>query len=342
MIDVFVHRDGQTTRADRVEPEWLGPSSNVTLWVDLTTPGDEESRLLLDVFHFHPLSVEDAGSSLQFPKIEAYQGYLYLVLHGIDAKLAPPKPTRDGGLVPPKPTGVGGAQRSQFATRDVDFFLGRNYLVTVHDGQSRSIERLREMCGRHEHILREGPVGLLHRIVDAMVDNYRPVIEEIEDRIGRLEEQAFAGAERLSRQVMKLKREVGSMRRVMVPQRDAIGRLARREFPMISDEMAYRFRDVYDQVVRLTEEAILFQDRVTGIFEVNLSTVSHRLNQVMKLLTVMSTIFLPLTVLTGMWGMNVTLPHFPGGPEVQFWWVGGIMVALIAAMLAVFRSNKWI
>ena len=320
MINVYVHQNGSTKLADRVEPEWLGPSSDVTLWVDLTAPGEDNRRLLLEVFRFHPLSVEDAGSSLQFPKIENYQGYLYLVLHGIDAK-----PKRD-----------------QFATRDVDFFLGRNYLVTVHDGESRSIERMREMCSRHEHILREGPVSLLHRIVDGMVDNYRPVIEEIEARIAKLEDQAFAGQERLARQVMKLKREVSSMRRVMIPQRDAIGRLARREFPMISDEMAYRFRDVYDHVVRMTEEAILFQDRVTGIFEVNLSSVSHRLNQVMKLLTVMSTIFLPLTVLTGMWGMNIDLPHFPGGPEVQFWWVSGIMVAVIAAMLAFFRRNKWI
>jgi magnesium transporter len=315
---------------DQVEPEWLGPQSDVTLWVDLSVPGDEERRLLLEVFRFHPLSVEDAVSALQFPKIESYPGYLYLVLHGIDSTLATPKPAREGG------------QRSQFATRDVDFFLGRNYLVTVHDGQSRSIEQMREVCGRYEHILKEGPVSLLHRIVDAMVENYRPVIQEIEDRIAKLEEQAFAGQERLARQVMKLKREVSSMRRVMVPQRDAIGRLARREFSMISDEMAYRFRDVYDHVVRLTEESVLFQDRVTGIFEVNLSTVSHRLNQVMKLLTVMSTIFLPLTVLTGMWGMNVPLPHFPGGPETQFWWVGGIMVGLIVAMLAFFRRNKWI
>jgi magnesium transporter len=252
------------------------------------------------------------------------------VLHGIDARLATPKPTREGG------------QRAQFGTRDVDFFLGRNFLVTVHDGKSRSIEKMREVCGRYEHILKEGPVALLHRIVDTMVENYRPVIQEIEDRIGKLEEQAFVGHERLARQVMKLKREVSSMRRVMVPQRDAIGRLARREFPMISDEMAYRFRDVYDHVVRLTEEAVLFQDRVTGIFEVNLSASSHRLNQVMKVLTVMSTIFLPLTVLTGMWGMNVTLPNLPGGEEVQFWWVGGIMVALIVGMLAFFRRNKWI
>ena len=106
--------------------------------------------------------------------------------------------------------------------------------------------------------------------------------------------------------------------------------------------MTYRFRDVYDHVVRLTEEAILFQDRVTGIFEVNLSTVSNRLNQVMKVLTVMSTIFLPLTVLTGMWGMNIPLPHLPAGRGRQFWWIGGIMIALIAAMLVFFRRNKWI
>jgi magnesium transporter len=168
------------------------------------------------------------------------------------------------------------------------------------------------------------------------------VFEEIEGRLGHLEEEAFAGHERLSRRVLRLKRDVSSMRRVLVPQRDAIGRLARREFPMISDEMTYRFRDVYDHLVRLTEEAVLFQDRITGIFEVNLSSVSNRLNKVMKLLTVMSTIFLPLTVLTGMWGMNIAIPHFPGGPELQFWWILGLMVLICLAMLAVFRRNKWL
>jgi magnesium transporter len=320
MITVIVHQNGQTRTVDRVEPEWLDPASGATLWVDLMGPGEAERRLLSDVFGFHPLSVEDAVSALQFPKIETYPGYLYVVLHGIDAN---PKQTN-------------------FATRDVDFFLGRNYLVTVHETQSRSISAISDVCGRHEHILKEGPVSLMHRIVDRMIDHYQPMFEEIESRIGRLEEQSFTGQERLSRQVMKLKRDVAAMRRVLVPQRDAIGRLARREFPTISDELTYRFRDVYDHVVRLSEEAILFQDRVTGIFEVNLSTVSYRLNQVMKLLTVMSTIFLPLTVLTGMWGMNIPLPHFPGGPEVQFWWVTGIMIALIAAMLTVFRRNKWI
>ena len=303
-----------------IEPEWLGPSSPVTLWVDLAAPTDEEFRLLHDLFAFHPLAVDDARSALQYPKVEPYPGYLYIVLHGIDLTKG----------------------RSQFATRDADFVLGRNYLVTVHDGQSRSIGRLRELCDQHERILAEGPVALLHRIVDTMVDNYRPAIEALEERLDKLENQAFAGHEQIVRQVIKLKRELSTLRRVILPQRDVIGRLARREFAAIADEMAFRFRDVYDHMARYADEAFLFQERVTGIHEVNLATVSNRLNQVMKVLTVMSTIFLPLTVLTGMWGMNIDLPLFPGGRAVQFWWIAGVMFALVVVMLAFFRRNKWI
>ena len=288
--------------------------------MDLSAPTPEEGRILSDVFHFHPLAVEDALSVLQFPRIEPYKDYLYLVLHGIDVK--------KGG--------------SRFATRDIDFFLGPNYLVTVHDGHSRSITRLRDICDQNVRILGQGPVGLLHRIIDALVDHYRPVMEEFEKRIMTLEELSFQAHDTLVRQVLKLKRDLASMRRVLIPQRDAIGRLARREFAQISDEMAYRFRDVYDHVVRLAEEVILFQDRVTGIIDVNLATVSTRLNQVMKVLTVMSTIFLPLTVLTSMWGMNIPLPTFPGSPEAQFWWIAGIMIVIIVAMLYFFRRKQWI
>jgi magnesium transporter len=320
LISVYVHEGGTTKEADRVEPAWLDPSSPVKLWVDLAAPTDAEFSLLNDAFHFHPLAIEDARSALQFPKVEQYPNYLYLVLHGIDSK-----------------EGSRG-----FSTRDIDFFLGRNFLVTVHDGTSRSVERLRSACGQYERMLSEGPVSLAHRIVDAMVEHYRPVAEALEERIETLEQRALAGRSQLVGQVMKVKRELAQMRRVLVPQRDAIGRLARREFPMISDEMAFRFRDVYDHVVRLTEEVILFQDRMTGVLEVNLASVSNRLNQIMKVLTVMSTIFLPLTVLTGMWGMNIDLPHLPGGAGAQFWWISGIMFVVSGAMLAVFRLNKWI
>ena len=289
--------------------------------MDLAAPTPEEARLLTDVFKFHPLSVEDALSEIHSPKIEPYAGYLYLILHGIDIH----------------------QDEHGFATRDVDFFLGSNYLVTVHDGHSRSIARWKEICDRHEHALAEGPVGLLHRIVDTMFDNYRPEIDRIEGQMDAIEEAAIESSHAtLVREILMLKRDLANLRRVVVPQRDMIGRLARREFPLINDEMTYRFRDVYDHLVRMAEEATLFQDRVTGILEAHLSSVSNRLNEVMRVLTVMSTIFLPLTVLTGMWGMNVPLPHFPGGELAQFFWVGGIMLAISLVMLAVFRKKDWI
>jgi magnesium transporter len=175
-----------------------------------------------------------------------------------------------------------------------------------------------------------------------MVDDYRPAVDALEHRIDKLEEEAILGRERMVRQLVRLRRDLAFMRRVLTPQRDVIGRLARREFPAISDEMAFRFRDVYDHVVRSSEEAILFQDRVTGILEVNLATVSNRLNRIMQVLTVMSTIFLPLTVLTGMWGMNVPLPHLPGGEAAQFWWVLLIMTSISFMMLAIFRRRGWL
>ena len=315
-----MRRNGALQRAERVEPEWLDPSSGTTLWVDLAAPTDDEARILADVFHFHPLSIDDARSSIQFPKAEPYPGYLYVVLHGID---------------------ISKSRQRAFATRDIDFFIGPHFLVTVHDGKSTSIAHLRELCDRHDRLLAEGPVGLFHRIVDTMVDHYRPVMDALEERIDHMEEEAFTGQGELARRMLKLRHELAQMRRVLMPQRDVLGRLARREFAAISDEMAYRIRDVYDHVVRLADEAILFQDRVTGILEVNLASISNRLNQVMKVLTVMSTIFLPLTVLSGMWGMNVPLPHFPGGDAAQFWWVAGIMAAIAVVMLAIFRRNRW-
>jgi magnesium transporter len=116
LISVYVHENGATRPADRVDPAWLDPSATMKLWVDLANPSAEEFSTLSDVFHFHPLSVEDARSSLQYPKVEQYPNYLYLVLHGIDSQ----------------------ANSRGFSTRDIDFFIGRNFLVTVHDGVSRS------------------------------------------------------------------------------------------------------------------------------------------------------------------------------------------------------------
>ena len=321
MIIVLVNEDGKTTRAAEIDPSWLQPGSPVIFWADIAQPEPRSRELLAGLFRFHELSVEDALSEAHHPKIESYDHYLYLILHGMAAE----------------------RNSHGFVTQDVDFFLGANYLVTIRQQESRSIEQQQAICERHGSVLAEGPASLLHRIVDLMVDHYRPEVDALEDRLEDLERIVFEEpASNPLRAILLLKRDVSSLRRVTLPQRDALGRLARREFPEIPDQLAYRFRDIYDNLVRLNDDAISFQDRVTGLLDAYLSSQSNRLNQVMKVLTVIATIFMPLTVISSMWGVNVPLPGFPGPPGAQFWWVTGIMLAISAVMLWVFRLMRWL
>lgn len=320
MLTVLANLDGTVRKVTAVDPAWLDPESSVTFWVDLAAPTPEESSILRGTFHFHELAIEDSLAESHHPKVESYGTFLYVILHGIDFEAA----------------------KHRFATHDTDFFVGPNYLVTVHDGTSRSIAAMREVCERNEHVLSKGPVELLHRIVDAMVDNYLPEVEKLSDRLEELEHRVFDEPnESLVKPILTLKRDVASLRRVLLPQRDVVGRLARREFAVITEQLSYRFRDVYDHLVRLTDESMLFHDRLSSLLDAHLTSVSTRLNQVMKVLTVIATIFMPLTVLTGMWGMNVPLPVFPGGEGMQFWWVVALMGVTTGAMLWLFRLRRW-
>jgi magnesium transporter len=321
LITVYKHAAGSTEIVDRVDPAWLKPGSGVTVWVDLDQPTPEESRVLPDVFHFHELAVEDALSELHHPKIESYGDYLYLILHGIDFR----------------------ASEHCFRTQDIDFFLGTQFLVTVHPGVSRSIGKVGSACGRDARILAEGPGMLLYRIVDTMVDNYRPEVDKLSETLDELEDEVFEKPNaQLSRRILNFKKDISSLRQVVLPQRDVVGRLARREFSIINEQLAYGFRDVHDHLVRLSDEAMFFQDRITSILDAHLSAVSNQLNQVMKVLTIIATLFMPLTVFTGMYGMNVPLPHLPGGPDAQFWWILGIMLAMSGGMVVYFRRKRWI
>jgi len=319
-ITIFVHEQGDTRQVDALDPEWLKPERGIKLWVDLSNPTETEGKILADYFHFHELAIEDALGEVLQPKIEPYDGYLYLVLHAIDFK----------------------ASQHEFATHEVDLFLSERYLVSVHDETSRSIDRLLEVCPKHDFILAEGTDALLHRIVDSMVDNYRPEVEKLEQRLDEIEDRVFDRPSPSDiKRILGLKKDVGSLRRVVTPQRDVVGRLARREFEVVTQPISYRFRDVYDHLVRMTEEANIFLDRVTGILDAHLSFTSNRLNQVMKVLTIISTVFMPLTVLTGMYGMNVKLPMFPGGEDAQFWWIFAIMLVIAVTMYSIFRRDRW-
>lgn len=326
MITYYVHSStgsgvGCSTQTDTFDPAWLAPGSGVIVWADVRQPDANDARILRDGFGFHELAVQDAMESLQYPKVESYGTYIYIVLHGIDFKPG----------------------EHAFETQDTDFFLGSNYLVTVHDGQRRSINDVADISCKTDIVLGSGPVALLHRIVDNMVDHYEPEIDELEDWLDDIERKVLEtrGGD-WTGEILGVKRDISSMRRVLIPQRDVIGRLSRREFDLIGQEHAYRFRDVYDHLVRMADETIIFQDRVTGILDAHLASVSNQLALVSKVLAGIAVIFGPLTVFTGLFGMNVPLPPFPGGPNAQFWWITGIMFAITGIIYYVFRRRDWL
>jgi magnesium transporter len=321
MTRFFVHRDGATSDVAAIDRAWLAPGSGVTVWADFADPDETEGRALSEVFGFHDLSVDSALRRATHPKVESYGSYLYLVLHGINFL----------------------GETHTFDSHETDFFLGPTFLVTVHDGQRRSVSHVMGLCERTGHILAEGPVALLHRIVDTMVDHYRPEVDKLEDRLDDIEKSIIEkGPGNPMADILAAKRDISTLRRIVVPQRDAVGRIARREFEMINQEMAYRFRDVYDQFARVAEDAIVFQDRVTGMLDAHLASVSNRLADVSRLLAVIATLFGPLTVITGLFGMNVELPSLTGTGTKPFWEIVGLMALACGGMFLWFRRSGWL
>ena len=321
MITYYVYREGVTQRLDELDPTWLKPGSPFRVWADVQQPTPQDGAVLRDLFELHPLAVEDALQSVQHPKIETYPGLLYVVLHGINFR----------------------AESDCFETHDTDFFVTREFLVTVHDGKRRSIEEICRLCVSNTIVLREGTVALMHRIIDRMVDHYRPEVDELEERLDQTEDAVFeAPSQELTRQILRMKRDIASMRRIVLPQRDVVLRLSRREFEIIDQEMSYRFRDVFDQLVRLSDQAMLFHERVTGILDAHLASISNQLALSSQRLAAVATIFGTLTVITGIYGMNVRFPGVEESARWPFWAIMALMVAITAMFYAIFRRKGWL
>ncbi len=320
MIQYVVHRGGHTERVDRLDTAWLSPESDAVVWADVAEPSEEDGAVLRDVFHIHQLAVEAALQRETQPKVESYGAYLYIVLHGINFRAA----------------------QHRFDTHETDFFLSPKFLITIHDGHRRSIEHVLELCARANHVLQDGTIALLHRIIDTMVDHYRPEVDEIEERLDDIEKEVIEHtSQSLTADILAIKRDITMFRRIVVPQRDVVGRLARREFELINQEMAYRFRDVYDQFAHMAEDAIVYQDRVTGILDAHLASVSNRLADVSRVLAVVAALFGPLTVITGIFGMNVPLPSLLGNPQYQFWEIMVLMILSSAGLFVWFKRKGW-
>ena len=319
-----IEREKRNGNLDRIEgypdnlPELLA-DPNTRLWVDIDTIDIPTLEDMGQRFHFHPLAVEDCHHSTQRPKVDEYSDCLFFSFHAVD-----------------------GSSGGDLRLREIDGFLGPTFLVTVHEDPSPEIDALQEKCGRNAGTLERGTDYLFYSLLDLMVDTHFPVLDSIENRIDESERDLF---ERLDRKtlegIFQIKKELLGLRRIVGPQRDLVNALGSRGYPVIAESTRIYLRDVQDHLIRLTELVETYRDLVNGTVEVYWLQSQQKLNEVMKILTVIGTVNLPLTLIAGLWGMNfdkIPWAHDPFG----FWYIFGILLLVVFAMLAVFRAFRWL
>ena len=259
-----------------------------TLWVDIDDPEADTSgsaeTLLRDVFKFHPLAIEDALKETHVPKVDDWGDYLYMVFHSIDFD--------------PKTDTI--------RTRELDVFLGKNYLVTYHNEPLQFLEQDRKNIERDpSNRLCNGPDHLLYHLLDLAVAEYFPVIEHMDDTIDDAQEEVFRRpTPRTLQAIFRIKRSTLRLHRILGPEREVLNRLARDSYAAIREPHRVYFRDVYDHLVRVHDLTESLRDLISGALDTYLSATSNRTNDIMKTLTMVTVMFLPMTFLTGFFGMN--------------------------------------
>lgn len=327
MVEIFVHRNGnpkvETISANEL-PAALKDERSI-VWVDMECPtGEDEKQILHDIFDFHPLTIEDCQLNHSQPKIEEFPDYLYFIVHGV----------RDGD-----PEG-----RQHFDSKELDGYLGKNFVVTYHHDSFKSINSVKRQISASPSACQRGAAYLLHQILDQMIDNYAPVLENLDGYLTRLEDSIFESKKddnRILAEIMRLKRSVTNLRRTSSKQLNVLYRMSHGEFDLISEHMLPFYRDVYDHLLRISDLSETYRDMTGALMETYLSVQSNRMNEVMKTLTIFSAIMLPLTVITGIYGMN-----FENMPELKtrngYFVVLGLIGCIIAAMLLYFWRKGWL
>ncbi len=294
MIRTLYRTEDGHVRID-LRPEGLGAALQDTeglLWVDFAgEPPDVCEPILRETFGFHPLAIEDALEEAHVPKVDDWGQYIYLVLHAVVLD------TQDDG---------------QVSTLELDVFLGKNYLVTHQTRPIAAIDRTWTACQRDERHLQKGVGHLLYKLADELVADYMPVVEGVDEAIDQIEDQVFDNpTPTILEQIFTLKRGLLRLRRIIAPQREVLNKLARGDYAVIDAEERVFFRDVYDHLVRLYDITESLRDLVGGALDTYLSVVSNRMNEVMKTLTVITTLFMPLSFVVGFFGMNFFQPVAP-------------------------------
>jgi magnesium transporter len=295
------------------------------LWVDLADESPQVcAPILRETFGFHPLAVDDALEESHVPKVDDWGKYIYLVLHAVVFD-----PLNDEPLT----------------TLELDMFLGRNYLVTYQARPLAAVDRVWTACQRDERHLQNGVGHLLYKVADELVADYLPAIERIDEAIDQIEDQVFDNPTPSTLEnIFVLKRALLHLRRIIAPQREVLNKLARGDYAVIDVEERIFFRDVYDHLVRLYDIAESLRDLVGSALDTYLSVVNNRMNEVMKTLTVITTLFLPVSFLVGFFGTNFFQPVAPLNAFTDHPAFGIFMAALVVipvGMYAWMRKRAW-
>jgi magnesium transporter len=328
-MDIFVYRKEEDRLDEGFAPGALSElleDENNLVWVDINAETDEEKhsaeKLLLDTFHFHHLTVEDTMEIRNQPKIELYQDYTFFIVHGVKNE----------------------TNSSNFVTKELDGYLGENYVVTFHKEPFRSIDKVKRLVRANALVCHRGPAYLLHQILDELVDLYMPVVDDFESGISRLEERVYRmrrGQHDVLGDIMDLRRAVARLRRISSKQLEVLYQMSHDELPHIPREMLPFFRDVHDHLQRISDVSEGYRDLVAGLMDIHFSVVANRTNEVMKLLAVFSAVLLPLSLIAGIYGMN--FENMPGLKTPYGYFFTLLLMFLVAAgLLLYFWRKEWI
>jgi magnesium transporter len=294
------------------------------LWVDFQdAPDSDVEPILRDVFHFHPLAIDDALEETHVPKLDDWGTFLYIVLHTI----------------------VYEEKARDVRTLELDVFLGTNYVVTHHDHAINAVDKVWSNVQRDGGRLKNGSDNLLYRLVDEIAASYMTVVEQFDLQIDLLEDEIFTERKNDTlAHIFSIKRSVLYLRRILAHQREVLNKLARDQFQVIDASDRIYFRDVYDHMVRLYDITEGVRDMVGGSLDTYLSVINNRMNEIMKTLTIITTLFMPLSFITGFFGMNFFQPAVPLGIWTRF---PAFMVTLLiiaatpVVMFAWMRRRRW-
>ena len=303
--------------------------TNLFLWVDLEKPTPEETKFFLeDMFHFHPLSIEDCVAVSPSPKVEEYNpkeedrfsSYLFLVIHAVDYS------RRDG----------------VFATSELNFFLGKNFLVTFHDVHLKSVAQIEERCLKGTGLVARAPDRVAQSILAALVENYKPALDELSLEIAELETLVLENPTHDTlNKIMQVKREVLHLRKIIGPQREVLAQFARGEFKLIRAHLVPYFRDVYDGLNHIAQLAQGYMDTLTGILQIYLNVSSNQTGEVVKFLTMITLVTTPMMMIGTWYGMN-----FHDMPELKwehgYWVAATLTITSTIATVWYFRKRKWL